>query len=119
MAILRGIASLRDPSSFAPWAFSILRRICADIHRKAPPAGEVLDDIAVPAPPQAPLDRLAIASAMAELPPEQRFAAHLFFIEGLALAEIATAQGVPIGTAKSRIFHARRHLKAALSGDDT
>ena len=55
---------------------------------------------------------------MAALPAEHRFAAHLFFIEGLTLAEIADAQGVPLGTAKSRLFHARRQLKAALSGDD-
>ena len=39
-------------------------------------------------------------------------------IEGLTLAEIAEVQAVPLGTAKTRLFHARRKLKAALSGDD-
>jgi RNA polymerase sigma-70 factor (ECF subfamily) len=43
----------------------------------------------------------------------------LFVGEGLTLAKIATATEVPIGTAKSRIFHARRHLKAVLEGDDS
>ena len=43
----------------------------------------------------------------------------LFVGEGLTLAEIATGTEVPIGTAKSRIFHARRHLKAVLEGDDS
>lgn len=60
-------------------------------------------------------DRVAIAQAFARLPADQRFAAHLFFVEGLTLAEIAVAADIPIGTAKSRIFHARRQLKAALS----
>ena len=45
----------------------------------------------------------------------QRFAAHLFFVEGLTLAEIAEVQSIPEGTAKSRLFHARRKLKAALT----
>ena len=34
------------------------------------------------------------------------------------IAEIAEVQAVPLGTAKTRLFHARRKLKAALSGDD-
>jgi DNA-directed RNA polymerase specialized sigma24 family protein len=55
---------------------------------------------------------------MAALPGDQRLAAQLFFVEGLTLAEVAEVQQVPEGTAKSRLFHARRRLKAALSGDD-
>ena len=110
VSILRGIGGLRDPARFAPWAFGILRRRCADAIRRhtadrSRDGGE---------PDQAQ----AIARAMAELPPDQRLAAQLFFVEGLTLAEIAEVQQVPEGTAKSRLFHARRRLKAALSGDD-
>jgi RNA polymerase sigma factor (sigma-70 family) len=65
-----------------------------------------------------PGEALANARAMAALPPDQRLAAQLFFVEGLTLAEIAEVQQVPEDTAKSRLFHARRRLKAALSGDD-
>ena len=43
----------------------------------------------------------------------------LYFSEGLTLAEPAAATGVPVGTAKSRIFHARQHLKDLLEGDLT
>ena len=60
-------------------------------------------------------DALAIAEAFARLPPDQRLAAHLHFVEGLTLGEIAAVQDVPEGTAKSRLFHARRTLKAALT----
>ena len=68
---------------------------------------------------QAPADdAVAIRHAFAALPTDQRFAAQLFFVEGLTLAEIAQVQGIPLGTAKTRLFHARRKLKAALSGDD-
>ena len=123
LSILHGVGGLRDPDRFAPWAFGILRRRCVDHLRKRPqlhPGQTVTTDNE--AAPGAPLERLAIAQAMAGLPEDQRFAAHLFFVEGLTLAEIAEAQGVPLGTAKSRLFHARRQLKAVLSqhldGDD-
>jgi RNA polymerase sigma-70 factor (ECF subfamily) len=58
---------------------------------------------------------LALRDAFAALPPDQRLAAHLHFVEGLTLREIAEVQNVAIGTAKSRIFHARRKLRAALT----
>ena len=119
VSILRGLGRLRDPARFAPWAFGILRRRCADAIRRhsaerARGGGEPDRVHAAALPGEA----LAIARAMAGLPGDQRLAAQLFFIEGLTLAEIAEVQQVPEGTAKSRLFHARRRLKAALSGDD-
>ena len=120
LSILRGVRGLRDPSRFAPWAFGILRRRCADHIRRAQAdrsrEGEASDEPSLPA---AADEALAIRQAFAALPPDQRFAAQLFFVEGLTLAEIAEVQEVPPGTAKTRLFHARRKLKAALTGDDT
>jgi DNA-directed RNA polymerase specialized sigma24 family protein len=49
---------------------------------------------------------------------EHRLAAVLYFGEGLTLNEIAAATGVPVGTAKSRIFNARKHLKSTLKGEN-
>ncbi len=123
LSVLRGIGSLRDPSRFAPWAFGILRRRCADHIRRAQTHrayfGESQEE---PAAEASADEALAIRQAFAALPPDQRLAAQLFFVEGLALAEIAEVQDVPLGTAKTRLFHARRKLKAALSelpaGDD-
>ena len=120
LSILRGIGRLKDPARFAPWVFGILRRRCADAIRRAQAerrhGGELSG--AEPDSTAIPEEALAIAQAMAGLPPDQRLAAQLFFVEGLTLAEIAEVQQVPEGTAKSRLFHARRRLKAALSGDD-
>lgn len=120
VAILRGLHALRDPARFAPWAFAIVDRRCADFVRQAVRQRSHFSEI-VEAPEQAVEsdadDRLALRQAFAALPADQRLAAHLFFVEGLTLAEIAETQGVPIGTAKSRLFHARRQLKAALKGD--
>ena len=120
ISILRGISGLRDPSRFAPWAFGILRRRCADQIKRAQKRrereGTVETEIGVTSDTAEALD---IRRAFDALPHDQRLAAQLFFVEGLTLAEIAEVQSVPIGTAKTRLFHARRKLKAALSGDDT
>jgi RNA polymerase sigma factor (sigma-70 family) len=119
VSILRGLGRLRDPARFAPWAFGILRRRSADVIRRH--SADRSRDGGEPDQAQTtalPEDALAIARAMAGLSPDQRLAAQLFFVEGLTLAEIAEVQQVPEGTAKSRLFHARRRLKAALSGDD-
>jgi RNA polymerase sigma-70 factor (ECF subfamily) len=119
LAILHGINGLRDPARFAPWAFGILHRRCVDRIRRTKAKrgreGELEND--PPAADSGADEALAIRFAIAALPPDQRLAAQLFFVEGLTLVEIAEVQAVPVGTAKSRLFHARRQLKAALSGD--
>ncbi len=121
LAIWRGIANLRDPARFGGWAFGILRRRSSDaigrhIRDRSIASGTDPDEM-----PSAAMqdETLAIEQAFASLGPDHRLAAHLYFVEGLTLAEIAGVQGVPEGTAKSRLFHARRQLKAALSGESS
>jgi len=119
LAIWRGIGDLRETSRFAPWAFSILQRKGASLIATAMRDRAIIqDDADVPADTAShPDERLSINQAFARLPPDQRLSAHLYFVEGLALHEIAAVQAIPIGTAKSRLFHARRKLKAALNPD--
>jgi RNA polymerase sigma-70 factor (ECF subfamily) len=56
-----------------------------------------------------------IAQAFRTLPPKLRVVATLALIEECSLAEIAEALGVPIGTVKSRLFRATRHLRKELA----
>lgn len=114
VAVWRGVARLQDPAKFGPWVFGILRRKGADqIRLRQRERGSEVEAEESVSPRQE--DALALRDAFAALPPEQRLAAHLHFVEGLTLREIAEVKGVPEGTAKSRLFHARRKLKAALS----
>ena len=70
-----------------------------------------------------PADRLAegalvrdrLKGALLELPERQRVAVVLFDAEGYSHAEIAGILGVPEGTVRSYVFHARRALRGALS----
>jgi len=127
MAIFKGLRGLREPARFRSYAFAVLHRRGADHLRSAlrergamaeranQPEASTQGSTAPADDPSA--DRLAIAQAFASLPPDQRFAAHLYFVEGLTLREIAEVQDIPEGTAKSRLFLARRKLKAALNDD--
>lgn len=118
LAIWKGIGRLRDPSRFRAYAFGVLHRRGADHLRgaiRARTRAVPQDTAPEPSEPARQSDKSALAQAFASLPPDQRLAAHLHFVEGLTLSEIAEVQSIPTGTAKSRLFHARRKLKAALS----
>ena len=56
-----------------------------------------------------------VLAAVRELPPAQRDAMLLAYGRGLTTAEIATASGVPLGTAKSRLRLAVRRTREAMA----
>ncbi|WP_300377558.1 sigma-70 family RNA polymerase sigma factor [Henriciella sp.] len=119
--ICRGWVGLADARKFPAWAFSILHHKCADRIRHEQGGRARQTDLNGCETDRAAADsevRMAISQALDRLSHDHRVAAILFFHEGLTLSEIAIATGVPTGTAKSRIFHARRQLKAALQGDE-
>lgn len=56
--------------------------------------------------------------AIAGLPAGQRAVLALFYLEGLSVAEAATALAIPPGTVKTRLMHARNCLRDLMKGDD-
>ena len=56
-----------------------------------------------------------LRAALAELPARRRTAVVLFDVEGYSHAEIAGMLGIPEGTVRSEVFHARRRLRALLA----
>ncbi|QNN55145.1 RNA polymerase sigma factor [Nocardioides mesophilus] len=62
-------------------------------------------------------DWLSVRTVLEQLPDGDREAILLFAWEELTYPEIASAMGIPVGTVRSRIHRARRHLRAAI--DDT
>jgi len=55
-----------------------------------------------------------MAEALARLPAEQRATVVLTYHHGLSYPEIAEILGCPVGTVKTRMFHARRKLAKLL-----
>jgi RNA polymerase sigma-70 factor (ECF subfamily) len=55
--------------------------------------------------------QIDLATAIRGLPPIHRAVVHLFYREGMSVEEIASVLGIPAGTIKSRLHHARQALK--------
>ncbi|MEM9422195.1 MAG: sigma-70 family RNA polymerase sigma factor [Pseudomonadota bacterium] len=115
--IVKGWWRLSDPAKFPAWAFGILYRKCADrisANVKDRTRMVTLEDEASESSQPRAENLLAVDQALERLSPDHRLAAILFFGEGLTLKEIAKVAGVPVGTAKSRIYHARQQLRSLL-----
>jgi RNA polymerase sigma-70 factor, ECF subfamily len=115
---MRGLRGLRDPAQFPAWIYGIATRKCADVIR-ANRRRRRLDDTvaagAVAARPRIALeDQIDLATAIRELPPLHRAVIHLFYREDLRVEEIASILGVPAGTVKSRLHHAREAMRHQL-----
>jgi RNA polymerase sigma-70 factor (ECF subfamily) len=63
-------------------------------------------------------DRDALESAFTRLSVEHRTAIVLHFYLGMTLEQAAQTTGIPVGTAKSRLHHGTRALRAALEADE-
>jgi len=61
------------------------------------------------------LDR--VRAAVAQLPADKREALRLVRIEGRSVQQAAAALGIPVGTVKSRLHHARKLLMEQLEED--
>jgi RNA polymerase sigma-70 factor (ECF subfamily) len=118
LSIVRGLGRLHDPACFGAWALRITGRRCADWvgrrqrtrRRRSALAEESIR-------PQEPSDREGaelVRDALRSLDPERRALLAMFYVEGLTVAEIARVLDVPAGTVKSRLYHARERLRAAL-----
>lgn len=70
---------------------------------------EVTEDLAIRLDHVASLAR--VATAFAQLDPDQRDALYLTAIEGLCFSEVAEALAIPVGTVHSRVARARANLR--------
>lgn len=62
-------------------------------------------------------DRVAIATALAQLPEDQRRAIVLYHLCDMSVAEVADEVGSPTGTVKARLSRGRASLAALLNPD--
>lgn len=107
---------------FGPWLLRIVANAATDRRRRRRVRRAEPLDAAVPgsAPgPDADAVRGELAgrlrAALAELPERRRVAVVLFDVEGYGHAEIAAILGIPEGTVRSDVFHARRFLRDRLA----
>ena len=115
------LAKLRDPAAFPGW---FRRIVMGNSHRQIrsrPVAILSIDSLPLDdanslyarlSDPAETLDeRQSVQSAIGALPPQQRLAIALFYVEGYSQQEIAAFLEVPVSTVKKRLFDARHNLK--------
>ena len=110
-------------TNFSAWMHRILRNRFISNLRKRRDTTDIdplpSSTFARAAPPP---DRLALkdlGKAMTRLPADQREALVMVVVHGMSYEALAEATGCAVGTAKSRVFRARRQLEAWLMGEKT
>ena len=114
-------ASFIPGTNFPAWMHRILRNRFISNLRKRRDTTDI-DDVpqSVFATNAAHEDSLALkelGTAMDRLPADQREALVMVVIHGMSYEALADATGCAVGTAKSRVFRARRQLETWLLGD--
>lgn len=122
LAALRHLGRYDPERPFGPWLMRIVANAASDRRRRRRVRAAAPLSTGTPArgpEPDQAADRAAFRAdfeaALAALPERQRIAVVLFDVEGYAHHEVADVLGVPAGTVRSDVFHARRALRAALA----
>ena len=115
--------SYRGASKPSTWIFAIAyRKALKALRRQDEPVEDRFADSrpSLEPGPESQLDRRQAQSelmnAISELSADHRAVVDLCYFHELGYREIAEIMDCPVDTVKTRMFHARRHLKAKLSG---
>jgi RNA polymerase sigma-70 factor (ECF subfamily) len=114
------LGRLRDPDRFDAWLQRTLVNRCKDVLRARRRSRETVLDPSDRVAGDQTADALARASVLGafdRLRVEERHILVLHHLHDLPLTDVATQLGVPVGTAKSRLYVARRALERALEAE--
>jgi RNA polymerase sigma factor (sigma-70 family) len=123
LAVWRGAGGFAGRSAVRTWLYGIARRQAHNRLRVGRPVEAELDEVAElattePGPEElalAGLERDRVLAAVGRLSLVHREVVVLMFVVELSQAEIAAVVGVPVGTVKSRLHHARAALVRSLA----
>jgi len=118
----RELRALRDPDRFEPWLHRILTNACyAEARRRRRWSGGIR---LLPSEPVHGSDDYAtvdnrdqLERAFRRLTVQQRAVLVFHHYLGLSISEVAARTDIPVGTAKSRLHHASRALRASIDAD--
>lgn len=118
----RELRTLRDPDRFEPWLHRILTNECyAEARRRTRWSTDIrvlpVDRGQESGGILSVNDRDQFERAFRRLTLEQRAVLVFHIYLDLSLAEVADRLGIPAGTAKSRLHHAKAALRASVEAD--
>ena len=119
LVIVRTLNRLRDPALFRSWAYRIVTNKCADWVRRTRRGRQAMRQAAAEMSATAARrsdddEPESLRSALRQMPAQRRAMLTMLYLEDMSVREIAGALGVPAGTVKSRLYHARQELRAIL-----
>ncbi len=114
--------SFTPGTNFAAWMHRILRNRFISTLRKQRETTDIEDlpssAFAVSAAHEDRMVLKELSKALGRLPSDQREALFMVVLQGMSYEEVADATGCAVGTAKSRVFRARRQLQVWLAGEE-
>lgn len=111
---------LRDPARFDAWMTRVLVNQCREALRQRRRNREiVLDDTDMPGADTTgrSLETAALRAAFRRISVDERTILLLHHLHGLPLEQVAERLNIPVGTAKSRLWSARRALERAMEAE--
>jgi RNA polymerase sigma-70 factor (ECF subfamily) len=116
----RNLPALRDTDRFDAWLNRIVLNRCRDLLRHRRRVREIdLDSFDLPTGDNAAasLETAALLAAFDRLRISDRQILALRHLHDLSIDEVARQLGIPVGTAKSRLWGARRALERAMEAE--
>jgi RNA polymerase sigma-70 factor, ECF subfamily len=118
----RDLSGLRDPDRFDAWLHRLVVRSCLGEAQRDRRRASNLRALPIDIPASnddylSVADRDQLERGLRRLSAQQRTLLALRHYEGREPAEIAEILGIPVGTARSRLHHAHRAMRAALDAD--
>lgn len=120
ISVLRKIKGLDNPRRFKPWLYRIVRHTAIDQLRKMKRAERLFEyptedassmDFPSEDHSEVELDLAAIQLAISRLSPAHQEVVILKYWEEFSYHQIALVTGIPIGSVRSRLYHAKTQLK--------
>lgn len=116
-AAVAGYSALRDSARIKAWLFGIARNKCTDYLRRKYQSKEVplenAEHIGVLPTPLGGACESLVLDILEQLSPGDQEILRLYYWLELSQHDIALRLGIPVGTVKSRLHHARERFRAA------
>jgi RNA polymerase sigma factor (sigma-70 family) len=123
LKVHKSIRSLQHPDRLPVWLYAIARRTALShwrSHYRRDALAEEHENLSEVAAAEVTLafdDAEQVHQGLSRISPAHREILTLHFLEDFTLDDLSEILGIPAGTAKSRLFYAKRALRAVLEGD--
>ncbi len=115
LAAYRGEDALKNGEMLKPWLVGIAKNKCSDYFRRQAKRMEIplesLDETALTTGIHGVTTRTVVRETLDRLGDTDKQILYLSYFKELPQAEIARRLNIPVGTVKSRLFHAKQHFR--------